>query len=69
MSNAEPGTYGHECGKPAVIAAVKRSKSYPGKEFVSGRCDSCRNATGMDNWGCEFEPLEPGRDDAYWRHA
>lgn len=65
---AAPGTYGHECGRPAVIAAVKASDLMPGlDEFVSGRCGECRNAKGRDNWGVRFEPLEPGRDKPYWR--
>ncbi len=34
--NAEPGTYGHECGKPAKWIG----ESYTG--FRSGFCDECR---------------------------
>jgi len=34
--NAEPGTYGHECGRPALWIGTKRSG------FRSGFCDACR---------------------------
>lgn len=34
--NAEPGTYGHECGKPAVWIGTDA------KGFASGFCDDCK---------------------------
>lgn len=34
--NAEPGTYGHECGKPAVWIGTDA------KGFSSGFCDDCK---------------------------
>jgi hypothetical protein len=34
--NAEPGTYGHECGKPAVWVGVNSNG------FASGYCDDCK---------------------------
>jgi hypothetical protein len=34
--NAELGTYGHECGKPAMWLATKPNG------FQSGFCDACR---------------------------
>lgn len=34
--NAEPGTYGHECGKPATWLGVKTNG------FASGFCDHCK---------------------------
>lgn len=34
--NAEPGTYGHECGKPAVWLGTRPDG------FQSGFCDDCR---------------------------
>ena len=46
--NAEPGTYGHECGKPAVWLATT-----PGG-FTTGFCDDCKQhgyeARGMTDW-------------------
>lgn len=34
--NAEPGTYGHECSKPAVWLGTSA------KGHVSGFCDDCK---------------------------
>lgn len=34
--NAEPGTYGHECGKPATWLGTKPSG------FAMGYCDPCK---------------------------
>jgi hypothetical protein len=34
--NAEPGTFGHECGKPAVWIGETATG------FRSGYCDSCK---------------------------
>lgn len=34
--NAEPGTYGHECGQPAAWIGTKPSG------FRSGYCDKCK---------------------------
>jgi len=43
--NAEPGTYGHECGKPATwIGTNKRG-------FSMGYCDACK-ATGYEARDC-----------------
>lgn len=43
--NAEPGTYGHECGKPATWLGVSRSG------FVSGFCADCK-ARGWEARSC-----------------
>ena len=46
--NAQPGTFGHECGKPATWLA-----KMPGG-FTTGFCDNCRThgyeARGMEDW-------------------
>ena len=46
--NANRGTYGHECGKPAVWIGIKASG------FTSGFCAHCRQygdeAQGMSEW-------------------
>ena len=46
--NAEPGTYGHECGKPAQWLGTT-----PGG-FAAGFCDDCKRngheARGMKDW-------------------
>lgn len=67
-SYAFPGTYGHECGKPAVTVAVKPSDTKPGAQFLSGRCAECRDLIGPDNAKVTgFEPLDPNHKSAYWR--
>jgi len=46
--NAEPGTYGHECGKPAVWIGTDANG------FASGFCDDCKRngweRHGMVSW-------------------
>jgi hypothetical protein len=47
-----PGTYNHECGKPAVLVFVKTSDSTVSGLFYSGRCAECAEANaGRDNQG------------------
>ena len=46
---APPGTYGHECGRPAKWA--QKSPDPDGwLVFWCLRCDECRTADGRDNW-------------------
>jgi len=54
-----PGTYNHECGKPAVVVFVKRVTSTKSGLFYSGRCADCAKETcGHDNEGTiRREPL------------
>lgn len=46
--NAEPGTFGHECGKPATWIGVRPDG------FKSGFCDDCKERgwerRGFDQW-------------------
>jgi hypothetical protein len=35
--NSQPGTYGHECGRPAVYLGQTKTG------FVSGFCSACRH--------------------------
>ncbi len=62
---AYPGTYGHECGSPAVCVAVKRSELTVSGFFYSGRCASCRDEQcGDDNRAIlRFEPVNGQRND------
>lgn len=64
---AYPGTYGHECGAPAVCVAVTPSEHTKSGLFFGGRCAECRNATaGDDNRGIvRFEPVGEQRNE--WR--
>jgi hypothetical protein len=41
--NAEPGTFGHECGKPAQWVSDFPSKIEPGTTYTSSFCDDCKN--------------------------
>jgi hypothetical protein len=54
--NAQPGTYGHECGKPAIWIGETRSG------FRSGFCQHCHDH-GYEARDCiEFYPfVEAGR--------
>jgi hypothetical protein len=60
---APKGTYGHECGKPAVIVAVfdgGEASPVPGvkREFFAGRCAHCITLEGGDNAGIlRTEPI------------
>jgi len=54
---APPGTYGHECGKPATVVAVKTSDTESGI-YYAGRCKDHAHAPGHDNAGIiRLEPI------------
>lgn len=54
--NAEPGTFGHECGKPAQWIGTKPSG------FRSGFCVACR-ARGFEARSViKWEPVEARRN-------
>jgi len=55
--NAEPGTFGHECGKPAVWLGTKDNG------FQSGFCDRCRHE-GWERTGYDCRYLAPAGRDA-----
>jgi hypothetical protein len=40
--NAEPGTFGHECGKRATWEGDKPSTLSPGKTYTTTFCDACK---------------------------
>jgi hypothetical protein len=48
-SFAHPGTYGHECGKPAVKVSVKKSDLTVNGLFFAGRCEECTHIKGGEN--------------------
>lgn len=62
---AYPGTYGHECGKPAVCVAVLKSDRTKSGLFYAGRCAECKDETaGPDNRGItHFEPIADQRNE------
>lgn len=58
-SFAKPGTYGHECGKEAVIYAVFTSDRTVSGFFYGGRCTECKKIIGYENSGIlRFEKIE-----------
>ena len=50
-SFAERGTYGHECGRPAVVMAVKKSFSTASGLFYTGRCKAHSERTDGEGAG------------------
>jgi hypothetical protein len=52
--NANRGTYGHECGKPAQWLAEGISKHDPSGFYTTSFCDRCKREGderhGMMNW-------------------
>ena len=60
------GTYGHECGAPAVKVAVETGVAKHeglGTEWVdgiyyAGRCEKCAAIKGGENAGRTIEPLD-----------
>lgn len=60
---AQPGTWGHRCGKPAKWAQHDPNPEDEGTFWVGGywvvRCDACKNYTGPDNYGMRRDSWEP----------
>jgi hypothetical protein len=58
-SFAMSGTYGHECGAPAVVIAVKRNcKLTHSGVFYTGRCAGCMAIKGGENADIvEYQPI------------
>jgi len=62
---AHSGTYGHECGAPAVKVAVEENvppntglnSEWFGGIFYAGRCERCAEIKGGENAGRRIEPL------------
>lgn len=57
---AYPGTYGHECGKPATLAGTKAREYTRNGVYHALRCAECAEQTGRDNWGIrQWVPADP----------
>ena len=55
---AFPGTWGHECGRPAIVYAVKPSKLTHSGLYYGGRCEECAKINGGENSEViRFEPI------------
>ena len=61
-SFAHPGTYGHECGAPAVVVGVKPSDLTKAGIYYARRCDTCASIRGGENKGItrweKFNPVQ-----------
>lgn len=65
---AFPGTFGHECGKRATLAASKPSTETKSGVFWSRRCPECAKETGGENrWLSAFVPFDPAAHRNEWR--
>jgi hypothetical protein len=61
-SFAFPGTYGHECGKPAVCVAVKKSDITKSGFYFARRCPECAKEKGGENSNAiRFEQLDQAK--------
>lgn len=59
---AHPGTFGHECGKPAVWTAKKDSKLTTTGIYHVRRCPECQSIKGGENAGLTaWERFDPVR--------
>lgn len=55
---AMSGTYGHECGAPAVKVFVKKAELTSNGIFYTGRCEECSKIRGGENAGIlRVEPV------------
>lgn len=65
---AYPGTYGHECGAPAVVVGVKSSDLTKSGIYYARRCDKCAAIKGGENKGItRWEPFNPSHHVNVWR--
>ena len=69
-SFAFPGTYGHECGRPATHVAVKKSNDTVSGLFFAGRCAECLAIKGGENSdNIRVEPLNEATHRNYWKSS
>lgn len=58
-SFAQPGTFGHECGRPAVVAGSRPSDLTTTGTYWAARCAECQGYRGGENTGItQWEPLD-----------
>ena len=64
---SHPGTFNHECGKPATQVGVKYSKETHNGIFYAKRCEHCATIKGGENNGMlYFEPYNPATHLNKW---
>lgn len=67
-SFAYPGTYGHECGKPATLVCAKPSTYTKSGLFYARRCVECAKEKGGENSGLNaFVPFDPEIHRNLWK--
>lgn len=67
-SFAFPGTYGHECGAPAVVVGLKKTTMTTDEIYYAFRCAECKDyKAGQDNSGIyAWEPVDLERHINKW---
>jgi hypothetical protein len=64
---AWPGTYGHECGDPATVAGLMKSKLTHSEVYYARRCAKCATIKGGENAGVyEWQPLDSSKHINDW---
>jgi len=67
-SFAWPGTFGHECGAPAVLVGQRPSKHTKNGVFYAFRCASCAKFKGGENRDYpSFVPIDPAVHRNEWK--
>jgi len=65
---AWPGTFGHECSKPALFVRASASERTVSGWFYAGRCAEHAYTAGGENIGTAApEPLDPEQHFNEWR--
>ena len=66
-SFAFPGTYGHECGAPAVVVGTKRVTSTKTGIYYARRCAKCAAIKGGENIGItSWQPFDEAAHINQW---
>ena len=67
-SFAFPGTYGHECGSPAVLVATSKSTATRNGLYFARRCEKCAQIKGGENTDLSaFVPYQPELHRNQWK--
>lgn len=67
-SFAYPGTYGHECGAPAVMVGVKFGAGTKNGVYYARRCQKCASIKGGENSGiAKWESYNKESHKNQWR--
>lgn len=65
---APSGTWGHECGKPALFAGSRTSDKTVSGIYWASRCRDCIDLTGRDNQGIRYwEPIDHEKHRNEWK--